>query len=167
MCACYCGHDETALYLCERNPTALRIKNSLGQTCSDFSSQALNPAIAAACTASSLQTERKNTFENLLSSKTPYLKDDSKHSEAAKEKAEFVVPLDTPYKSRYTTYTMIHFVLFQYNLTTMHLELLAQKCSRYAMYHTFCNMCSRVRSVGLRKNHIGPFCPRCWLNSSW
>ena len=46
MRACYLEHAETARFLCERDPTALRIKNFTGQTCMDLTSQSLNPLIA-------------------------------------------------------------------------------------------------------------------------
>ena len=46
MRACYMEHEETIEFLCEKDPTALRIKNSTGQTCMDLASQSLNPLIA-------------------------------------------------------------------------------------------------------------------------
>ena len=38
MCACFCGHEETAVTLYERNPTSSKIKNFFGQTCLDIAS---------------------------------------------------------------------------------------------------------------------------------
>ena len=72
MRACYMGHDETTAFLCERDPTALRIKNSTGQTCMDLASQSLNPLIANLLKKKSLETSsdelqiggRKRTSEN-------------------------------------------------------------------------------------------------------
>ena len=46
MRACYMEHQQTIEFLCEKDPTALRIKNSTGQTCMDLVSQSLNPLIA-------------------------------------------------------------------------------------------------------------------------
>ena len=46
MRACYMEHVDTIQFLCERNPTALKIKNTTGQTCMDLASQSLNPSIA-------------------------------------------------------------------------------------------------------------------------
>ena len=39
-------HEDTIQFLCEKGSTALRIKNSTGQTCMDLASQSLNPLIA-------------------------------------------------------------------------------------------------------------------------
>ena len=38
MCAIFCGHEETAATLFERNPTSSKIKNFFGQTCMDVTS---------------------------------------------------------------------------------------------------------------------------------
>lgn len=72
MRACYMEHEETTEFLCERDPTALRIKNSTGQTCMDLASQSLNPLIANLLKKKSLETSsdelqiggRKRASEN-------------------------------------------------------------------------------------------------------
>ena len=46
MRACHMEHEDTIQFLCEKGSTALRIKNSTGQTCMDLASQSLNPLIA-------------------------------------------------------------------------------------------------------------------------
>ena len=46
MRACHMEHEDTIRFLCEKDSTALRIKNSTGQTCMDLASQSLNPLIA-------------------------------------------------------------------------------------------------------------------------
>ena len=46
MRACHMEHEDTIRFLCEKGSTALRIKNSKGQTCMDLASQSLNPLIA-------------------------------------------------------------------------------------------------------------------------
>ena len=47
MCACFCGHDETALTLRDKSPASLKIKNFFGQSCQDVaSSQALKSSLA-------------------------------------------------------------------------------------------------------------------------
>ena len=54
MCACFCGHDETALTLRDKNPASLKIKNFFGQSCQDVaSSQALKSSLAGGNDASS------------------------------------------------------------------------------------------------------------------
>ena len=72
MRACYMENEETIEFLCERDPTALRIKNSTGQTCMDLASQSLNPLIANLLKKKSLETSsdelhigaRKRASEN-------------------------------------------------------------------------------------------------------
>ena len=46
MRACQVEHVDTISFLCEKGSTALRIKNSKGQTCMDLASQSHNPLIA-------------------------------------------------------------------------------------------------------------------------
>ena len=68
MRACYLEHADTARFLCERDPTALRIKNFTGQTCMDLTSQSLNPLIA-----NLLEKKYLETFSDELQTKNTKL----------------------------------------------------------------------------------------------
>ena len=56
-------HQKTIEFLCEKDPTALRIKNSSGQTCMDLASQSLNPLIANLLEKKCLETSSSDELQ--------------------------------------------------------------------------------------------------------
>ena len=70
-------HQETIEYLCETDPTALRIKNSTGQTCMDLASQSLNPLIANLLEKKCLETSSTDEIQIGSRKRTNYYDGDN------------------------------------------------------------------------------------------